>query len=130
MRALIDLALAVSDGEKVANNVSDVVRQALEQMKVERESAAAQDIVSVLKTMEVERTKSRKEIRRLKMEAKRLVDRLNQMDRAWAFAQETNNFVPVLRHLGLAQESDFEPEDFAKLSEIPADWTPEVKTEE
>ncbi|MHA2279972.1 MAG: hypothetical protein ACXAC5_03725 [Promethearchaeota archaeon] len=122
MKALIELAMAVSEGEQ-ARDVSDLVKQAMEQFRAESEAAASTDIVELVRTIEAHKVAERKSIKKLKVDLKRMVAKLEDLDRRWAYAQSTNNFLPVLVFFGKAHASDLiNPDDFDKLSTVPADW--------
>jgi len=123
MRALIDLALAVEEGEKVREGVSETVKKALEKHRMEREEAASNDIVALLRRIEAHKLGSRAQIRRLKAELKKITSGLNDLDRCWEYAQSTNNFIPVLAFFGEVSASDLaDPSSFESLSAVPADW--------
>jgi hypothetical protein len=54
---------------------------------------------------------------------KKLVSGLNDLDRRWAYAQETSNFLPVLAYFERVSPNDLsDPSDFARLTTVPADW--------
>lgn len=122
MKALIELALAVSEGEQT-QDVSPLVKQALEQCKAESEAAAATDIVALVRKIEAHKLDERKKIRHAKAQLKRMVAALEDLDRRWAFAQGSNNFLPVLAFFGEVSPNDLlNPDDFDKLTNVPADW--------
>jgi hypothetical protein len=122
MRTLVDLAIAVSEGEK-AENVSPLVKSAMEQYRAEREAQAATEIVELVRTIEGRKVETRKEIRQLKEKMRKLTSALDDLDRRWEFAQATNNFIPVLAFFQMASAHDLpNPDDFARLSMVPDGW--------
>jgi len=124
MRALVELALAISEKEKAAGDVSPMVQKALEKHRQEREEAASNDIVTLLRDIESHKLAKRQEIRRLKAELKRTVSSLDDLDRRWAFAQSSNNFLPVLAFFNRVAPRDLaNPEDFETLTKVPADFS-------
>jgi len=105
MKALIELATSVLEGEK-AQDVSDLVKSALEQIQAENQAKAASDIVDLVRKIETHKVEQRTEIRKLKAQLNKVVAGLDDLDRRWAYAQKTNNFLPVLRVFGLVQPHD------------------------
>lgn len=121
--SLLDLALsAEEDGRAVK---SEVVRAALEQHRKEQAEKASSDIVALLKDMDKHKLESRAKIRKLKANLATVVNSLKVMDRAWAYAEETSNFLPVLACFGRVAPHDLpNPDDFQRLTTVPADWQP------
>jgi hypothetical protein len=129
MKALVELAEAISEGEK-AQDVSELVQSALEQYKAETKSAASTDIVSLVRKIEQHKVEKKKEIRRLKRSLNDVIGGLKELDRRWAYAQKSNNFMPVLEHFGLVDRNQLvNPSDFDELVRVPSDFK-ETKAEE
>ena len=125
MKSLVDLAFSVQEQVKSMDSVSPMVQKALDAHRSEREEAASKDIVEVLRAMDRSKSQSVKTIRRLKAELKRTKAALDELDRAWAYAQETANFLPVLAALGQIGAYDLpEPDRFAELTTVPSDFVP------
>jgi hypothetical protein len=123
MNALVELALAISEKEKVSEDVSDVVKTALEKHRQEREEAASNDIVALLRQIETHKLEQRRNIRKLKSELNCTVKALDDLDRRWAYAQATNNFLPVLAFFHSVSPNDLvNSEDFDLLTTVPADF--------
>ena len=123
MKALVELALAINEKEKASEEVSPMVQKALEKHREEREEAASNDIVKLLRQIEQHKMGERQNIRRLKADLKRTIDRLADLDRRWAFAQKTNNFLPVLAFFGQVNPHDLaNPADFDALTKVPDDF--------
>lgn len=123
MNALVDLALAISEKEKTPETASALVKSALEQHRVEKEAAASQDIVALLRQIEQHKLKARGDIRKAKVALKKLVAGLDDLDRRWEYAQATNNFLPVLAYFGKVTTHDLaDPSDFERLTNVPGDW--------
>lgn len=126
MRALIDLALAITEKERNASEVSPMVQKALEKHREEREEAASNDIVSLLREIESHKLNERQQIRILKNQLKKVTAGLNDLDRRWAYAQKSNNFLPVLKFFGRVTAHDIaNPADFEELTSVPSDFTEE-----
>lgn len=121
--ALVDLALAVSEQERSIEDVSPVVKKALEKHKAEQEEAASNSIVELLRTIENYKVTTRRDIRRLKSQLKKMTSCLNQLDHCWDYAQKTSNFLPVLAFLGKLNKHDLpNPEDYDKLTQVPENF--------
>lgn len=122
MKALIDLAVAVAEKEE-NSNMSPVVQKAMEKHRQEREEAASNDIVELLRMMEGFKAQARKDIKRARVEMNRLKGRLDEVDRRWAYAESTANFLPVLQFFNKVVACDLtNPEDFDQLTSVPRDW--------
>lgn len=131
MQALVELALAVHESERESESVSPIVKAALKKHREEQQEAASNDIVGLLRKMESQKLQTRKSIRRLKAELKTEKAKLDDLDRRWAYAQQTANFLPVLAFFGMIHKHDVSsPEDFDTLIRVPSDWTPEGAGEE
>lgn len=131
MKALVALALAVQEGERSSNTVSPTTKKALEKYRLESEEAASNDIVELMRRIEDTKLATRATIRKLKAQTNAAVKGLNDLDRRWDYAQETDNFLPVLAYFGSIGPSDLSnPEDFAKLTTVPDDWKPSTPAEE
>lgn len=119
MKALIELATSVLEGEK-AQDVSDLVKSALEQIQAENQAKAASDIVALVRRIEAHKLEQRTEIRRLKAQLNKIVAGLDDLDRCWAYAQKTNNFLPVLKLFGLVQPRDLlDASTFDAVTSVP-----------
>ena len=128
MRALVELALAISDKEKTSESASPVVQKAMEKHRAEREESASDDIVQLLREIEETKIRKRAEIRLLKAKVSKAVSGLKDLDRRWAYAEETSNFLPVLAYFDRANSNDLSnPDEWDKLSQVPADFTPTEK---
>ena len=106
-----------------------MVKQALEAHRASKKAAAFQDIADLVDRIEGHKVAERAKIRKIKVELRKVTSALDELDRRWAYAQETNNFVPVLAFFNMVSANDLaNPDDFAKLSSVLADWqpTPEV----
>lgn len=127
MQALIDLSLSANDEQKQDSNVSEVVRRALTKHREEQAEAASTEIVALLRRMEAHKVTARKEIRQLRNRAKHEVARLAELDRAWAYAEQTNNFLPVLVYFGIpVSRHDFsDPAEYERMTQVPEDFNPE-----
>jgi len=122
MKALVDLAMAVQDGERT-QDVSPLVKQALEQFKTEREAEASTEIVELVRKIEQYKITHRDAIRKLKVQIKALVSDLETLDLRWAYAQQSNNFLPVLAFFEMVHRTDLlNPADFDKLTAVPSEF--------
>lgn len=129
MQALVELALAATEEERTTG-VSELVRKALTQHREEQQEAASNEIVSLLRRIEKDKQTQRREIRRLKAQLKRTKGNLDDLDRRWAYAQKTNNFLPVLRYFDMVRSYDLaNPEDFDSLTSVPSDFEPDADSE-
>lgn len=127
MKALVDLAVAVEERE-TTTGVSEMVQRALEAHKATRQEAAFQDIAELVEKIETHKLTQRAEIRRLKAGLKKITNGLDTLDRCWAFAQKSNNFMPVLAFFNLVSPDDLaNPEDFNKMTSVPPDFVVEPK---
>ena len=127
MRALIDLATSVLEGEK-AQDVSDLVKSAMRQIRAENEAKAASDIVSLVRKIEEHKVTKRTEIRQLKAKLNQIVAALNDLDRRWEYAQGSNNFLPVLRFFDMVVPSDLvDPSSFDDVTTVPTSFKAKKK---
>ena len=123
MRALVELALAINEEERQSDEASSMVQKALEKHRAEREEAASNDIVELLRMIDSHKTEKRQSIRQLKATLKKTIANLGDLDRRWAYAQKTNNFIPVLEFFNKVEAGDLSnPSDFAALSVVPGDF--------
>jgi len=123
MKSLVELALAVTENEKQRENVSPVVKKALAKHREEQEEAASNDIVALLRRIETHKLEVRGDIRRIKAQLKSSVAGLGDLDRRWAYAESTANFLPVLAFFNLVSASDLaNPADFQTMTTVPADF--------
>jgi len=128
MQALVELALAINEKEENTDKVSDLVADALEKHRKERQEAASNDIVALLRRIDSHKREERRVIRELKSKLNTTVEGLKVLDRQWDYAQETNNFMPVLKFFGEVRPSDLEnSSEFEKLTTVPDDWEPAKK---
>lgn len=126
MNALVELALAISEKERASDDVSPMVKKALEKHRVEREEAASNDIVDLLRIIESHKLEKRQAIRKLKSQLKQEIAALGDLDRRWAYAQSSNNFLPVLGFFDRVTRNDLiNPDDFDELTSVPKDFKTE-----
>jgi predicted nucleic acid-binding Zn-ribbon protein len=126
MNALVELALTIEDEGRVPENVSPVVQAALEKHRAEKAEEASNDIVALLRQIEKHKLAKRSEIRKLKAQLKTLVAGLTDLDRRWAFAQTTSNFLPVLSFFDMVSRHDLaDPSAFERLTQVPTDFRAE-----
>lgn len=102
------------------SRMADIYRAAVEKIRKEKEEAAASELVEVLKAVESYKAMARSNIKHHKEQLKAMKRGLDAVDRAMAYADETNNFLPLLIMLGAARH------DNNPLCEVPADWQPKV----
>jgi hypothetical protein len=125
MKSLVDLAFSVQEQARSMDSVSPMVQKALDAHRKEQEEAASKDIVETLRSLERRKAEDVRKVRRLKAELKRAKTGLDDLDRAWAYAQETANFLPLLAALGQIGPYDLpEPDRFHELTQVPSDFTP------
>lgn len=124
MKALVELAQAISEGSEQIQDVSELVQAAMEQCKEEALDAAKSDIVTLVRKISAHKVTAVAEIRKLKVAMKKLTSALDDLDRRWAYSQATNNFLPVLAFFNEVNPSDLaNPDDFNKLTSVPSDFT-------
>jgi len=129
MRSLVELALAINEKERVPESANPVVKKALEKHRAEREEAASNDIVSLLRKIEEHKLVNRRSIRQLKARLKEAKAALDDLDRRWEYAQQTSNFLPVLKFFNAVVPHDLaNPADFDGLTSVPADWLEDTPT--
>lgn len=72
----------------------------------------------------------RQSIRSARKQERVFKNKLDQLDRAWAYARATENFVPVAYLLGFgASDLSLNYDDFQRLVRIPDDWQPPTTEE-
>ena len=126
MNSLVSLAQTSLDKVE-EEGTSDLVKQAIRAHQQNQEAAACEEIIKILRVFEEKKTFLKKSIREdkrsiqdIKASIKNKVERLNEVDRAWAWAQKSNNFIPLMLCLG--HQVKIPSEDLEKLREIPADF--------
>jgi len=118
---LVELALA--SVETNGSVSSELVQEALEEYRKEQKAASGKEIIALLKEMDTFKLRTRGELRKVRAQEHKLKASLDAVDRAWAYAEETNNFLPVLALFGKVQRHDMpNPDDFDKLTTVPAEW--------
>jgi len=123
---LVELALA--SVETNGSVSSDLVQSALEEYRKEQKQASGKEIIGLLKSIDEFKLKTRAELRKVRATENKLKSALDTMDRAWAYAEVTNNFLPVLALFGQVAKHDVpNPDDFEKLTSVPAEWKPVEK---
>lgn len=102
---------------------------ALEAARERRKVAAAEQLGELLEgflgKMETYKQSRVQQIRALRSQVSSLKGELSGIDRAWAYACETQNFIPFARLLGYRHMSfGMSLREFESLSTVPADWAP------
>jgi hypothetical protein len=118
---LVELALtSVETSDSIS---SDLVKEALEEYQKEQKAASGKEIIALLKSIDSFKLKTRAELRKVRATEKKLKASLDAVDRAWKYAEQTNNFLPVLALFNQVHAHDMpNPDDFEKLTTVPADW--------
>ena len=125
MKSLVELAFAVQENETGTGNVSDLVAASLKKYQVKKEEEASDDIVALLRQIDQRKLSDRAEVRRLRAQATAIVRKMDDLDRAWSYAQETNNFLPVLALFDMVSAYDMpDPQQYAEMTAVPADFDP------
>lgn len=131
--ALINLADSnfakeIQSVHRISNQrIAEALARKLEKRREETEEAAAEHILNLLEEAEEHRASARLQIRGLKTQIKKLVNKLSEIDRAEAYGNETMNHVPLAALLGTR------PMIFALVTEhgvdiptqVPDDWKPQ-----
>ena len=97
-------------GEKALESTVEVLEQALE-IREQAILGARRSIRSYRKAIEAEKA------------------RMDNIDRALAYGNETSNFVPLMLALGMAyrpHEFELSRDEFEALSKVPEDWQPKA----
>jgi hypothetical protein len=126
MRHLIALATLATSTNKAEEEVSVLtgkLGQALAEAKAKKaeadRAAAAQELLQVVDNLDATKQRLRTMIKHHNTEITRVKEQLNQIDRALAYGEETENFVPLLRLLGLHHMATA-----TVPTEVPATWQP------
>jgi phosphoribosyl-ATP pyrophosphohydrolase len=107
------------DLETVDGSFGETLRAAVEKSRQEKAAEASDTILEVLRAMEKAKTRHRDTLRRLRRQEKAEKQALDDLDRAWLYAQKEQNFGPLLVLLGLVGMQHREV-----TREVPEDWSP------
>ena len=131
MKSLVELAFAVQEKGVSAGDVSELVAKSMKQHQAKKEEEACDDIVALLSKIDRRKLNDRTEVRRLRAQANSIVKRMGELDRAWAYAQSSNNFLPVLALFGEVTSHDMpDPQQFSEMTTVPADFVVDPEGEE
>ena len=117
---LAELSSLASDGEK-QEGMSSFVQEALATHKANTQKEAAEEIVKLLQKMEEEKMHQRQSIKAAKRMAKNATNQLDNIDRAWAFGEETQNFLPIMQMMGVIH---FTLDTTGMVTKVPESWKP------
>lgn len=96
-------------------------KSALEAAKAKRkeqqEARLGEEMLNILEQLDLQKKSRIESIRQYRANISRMKTELDQMDRAMAYANETNNFLPLCKLMSLVRGDT--PE-----FEVPKDWTP------
>jgi len=97
----------------------------------QQEEQLGEVLVGLLEQQELQSSKRRKQVRQYEEHIADLERQEAAATRAFAYASETNNYVPWAYALGhRSGEMDLTHQEFAALCQVPEDWTPKEETEE
>ena len=110
------------------------VIEALERKQAEAASERAElvagHIMKAMRTLKSVKDAERMSIRKARINfektRKHAKARMDTLDRALAYGQETGNLIPLLKELGSVgrYSADISSADWGRISTIPEDWTP------
>lgn len=107
-------------------NFSGVLGQAQAEVEEETRKAALEELKEVLRTLKQENEFQVDHIRTCKRQIRRAKEHLAQNARALAYAQETNDFGPLLCRMG----KTIAVREAGGTTEVPKDWQPSKKTDD
>lgn len=123
------LALATTTDDIALDEITnpeyaDSVKAALEKAREEAKSSMTDALVEGLRTVKQLKTTHVASIRSLKARIDSEKSRLDAYDRAWAYGNETGNFVPWFALLGKSyNDLGLSWDDFTRLVLVPENWT-------
>ena len=98
-----------------------IFKEAMDAHEEELNGKQKTEVLDLLRKIERKRQSRRQQIRSYRKQVESWVTDLDKLDRAFLYAQEVGNFLPVLQHLCL-YDNGFECEPSDKV--IPDDWSP------
>lgn len=131
LACLVALAAVTSEPEddfEFDGALGDAFKEAEAEAAKEAKSAAVGTIKELMRRSEQQKTHLRTELRSIRQMERRTKNKLADLDRAKAYAVETSNFIPWAALLGFTSyDCGCNSEEFARLSKVPADWSPKPK---
>jgi hypothetical protein len=113
----------------VTGTAGEALRAALAKQQEQNKEQLGNALLSLLQRQTQQKTQHRQSIRAARRKEEQSKKSLQALDRAFAFAQETNNYVPWASLLGYgAHHLGLDRAEFNRLNVIPETFTP--KTEE
>ena len=130
---LVAVATSISDSENnVTSALSGPLAEAMEIHREDQRKAAATELVGMLRSVEVNKNSHRNSLRSYRRTMKTHQKKLEAIDRAMAYGNDTNNFIPLLVEIGevsAAHQINVDEEEFNRLKMIPNNWSPPAPTE-
>ena len=114
---------AVPGYTSAPQHIKDVLAKKMEQARQEATEQAADEIIQILKAVEQNKARMRDRINAAKRQIDILKRQSANRDRALAYAQETDNWLPLAVSVGAIDSWNFDPED-RKLCVVPEGWQP------
>ena len=105
--------------DNLGGNFSDALKQAMAKRNAERAEEASGQILQIMRRIETTKNASRIRLHELRAQEKVEKKKLDDVDRAWAFAQHTQDFGPILCCLNLVGAYPAEV-----TREVPSNWNP------
>jgi hypothetical protein len=122
------LALAIADKNllnEVSGSSNEALQYAIDAEAEDNKKALGETLRTALKAQKAFKETRRRQMRGWRKATEDNKNELVAIDRAFAYAQETNNFVPWMALLGNnCHQLGLTVEEFDTLSVVPADWTP------
>lgn len=86
--------------------------------------AAAEEVLTILNRVEERRGNHREQIRQFKVMIEGQVAQLNDLDRAMAYAEETENFLPLISIVEGQRLLLYRQVGSKAITKVPDDWVP------
>lgn len=130
-------ALATPVDENVfegSNKFAKLMAQAQTKAREDDAKAVVQELVTVARTMQDRRVQLHQTAQALRVQADEAIEASEQIDAAFAYGQEQDNYLPLLSILGMVSPKDYRSAGVSKakweeLCSIPEGWTPKAPAE-
>lgn len=110
--------------------LGSVVEEAKAKAREETKKLAGDEALMLVTSLEKKKQEKRKLIREMRRNMEVHQKELDDLDRAVAYGEETENYIPLMNllgHLDWSMQSEMGYQEFEKVRVIPKDWQPKAK---
>lgn len=116
----LSIAETAQDSPYDMGNFKGTLKTAMDEVAEEQRKAAVEELKELLRRVQTAQHATREGIRAAKRNIKKMKERMDKTDRCLAYAQETNDFGPLLSDV----HGDFSVREAGGNTEVPEDWKP------